>query len=94
MADEKLSAEITVRGRVQGVGYRFFTERLAAELGVHGWSMNMPDGSVQLEIEAEKKAAEKFVEGLRVGPRMARVSDVSVAWTPYRGKYDRFFIKF
>jgi acylphosphatase len=94
VADEKVAAEIHVRGHVQGVGYRFFTERLAAELGVEGWSMNLPDGRVMLEIEADRKVAEKFIEGLNVGPRMARVSDVSVSWKPYQGKYNGFSIKF
>ncbi len=89
-----VSAEIVVRGRVQGVGYRFFTEKLAATLGVKGWSMNMPDGTVMLDIEADKKAADKFIGELRKGPSMARVTDVSVSWKPCEGRFSSFFIKF
>lgn len=94
MADENVAAEIRVSGRVQGVGYRFFTERLAAELGIMGWSRNMADGSVELEIEGEKGAVEKFVDALETGPRMARVENVSVSWKPFEGRYKNFFIKF
>lgn len=89
-----VSAEIVVSGRVQGVGYRFFTEKLAARLGVNGWSMNMPDGTVRLEIEAGRKDAEKFIGELEKGPSMARVADVSVAWKPCEGRFSSFFIKF
>jgi acylphosphatase len=89
-----VSADIVVSGRVQGVGYRFFTESAAARYGVMGWSMNMPDGSVALEIEAAKGPAEKFIEELKKGPPMSRVSAVSVEWKPYAGRHSSFFIRF
>ncbi len=92
--DEKVAALVYVSGRVQGVGYRFFTERLAAELSVNGWSRNLPDGRVELEIEAGREAALRFIEGLKTGPRMARVSGVSVAWRPFEGRHKGFSIKF
>jgi len=91
---EKVSAEITVTGRVQGVGYRYFTERVARDHGVMGWSMNMPDGSVKLEVEAEKPAFDRFVAELKEGPSMSDVRDVSVTYTPYQGKHKGFSIRF
>ena len=93
MAGEKVAAEITVSGRVQGVGYRFFTERAALSHGIKGWSMNLPDGRVMLDIEGEKKDADLFIEELNKGPSMARVTDVSVIWKPALDRYNNFFIK-
>jgi len=89
-----VAAEIYVRGRVQGVGYRFFTERVAAEFGIRGWSKNLPDGRVMLEIEAGREKAEMFVKELEAGPSMARVAGVSVSWKPYQGRFNNFSIKF
>ena len=93
-AKDKAAAQIYVTGRVQGVGYRFFAERLAAELSVTGWTMNLPDGRVMLEVEGERARLEKFVGGLKVGPRMAVVSEVLVSWMPFQGRHQEFFIKF
>lgn len=93
MAGRKVAAEIYVSGRVQGVGYRFFTERAAHELHLSGWSMNLPDGRVMVEIEGDEDDALRFVDELKIGPRMAVITDVSVAWKPYQGKYKNFFIK-
>lgn len=93
MAGEKVAAEITVSGRVQGVGYRFFTERAALGHGINGWSMNLPDGSVMLDIEGEKKDVDLFLDELKKGPDMARVADVSVIWKPFLDRFKNFFIK-
>lgn len=93
MPPEMVCAEVYVSGRVQGVGYRYFTERLAAELGILGWSMNLPDGRVMLEIEADSRSAERFIKELEKGPPMARVSDVSATWKPYGAKFSGFIIR-
>jgi len=92
--EEKVSAQIHVTGRVQGVGYRYFTERAARDHGVSGWSMNMPDGGVMLEVEADSAAFERFVDELKKGPSMSDVRDVSVRYMPYQGKYKGFSIRF
>ncbi|HEY3346882.1 MAG TPA: acylphosphatase [Nitrospirota bacterium] len=87
------SAEIYVEGRVQGVGYRFFTERKAGEMGVKGWSMNLPDGRVMLEVEGDKGVLEQFIDELKAGPSMSNVKKVKVSWMPYQGKFKYFTIK-
>ena len=90
---EQVAAEIYVSGRVQGVGYRFFAERAAAKHNVRGWSMNLPDGRVALEIEAVKEDAKSFIKELEQGPPMARVEDVKVRWKTHQGKFNNFTIK-
>jgi acylphosphatase len=66
-----------VKGRVQGVGYRFFAERAARETGVHGWVRNLPDGSVEAVAEGDAEAVTRFLARLREGPHGARVDSLA-----------------
>lgn len=67
-----------VSGRVQGVGFRFFAERAARELGVRGWVRNLPDGSVETVAEGEEDAVSLYLARLKTGPRASRVDAVAV----------------
>ncbi len=91
--NSRVGAEIFVSGRVQGVGYRFFTERAAAKHNVLGWSRNLPDGRVELEIEADEEDAKKFIKELEKGPAVARVEDVKVYWKTCTGRFKNFTIR-
>jgi acylphosphatase len=65
-----------IRGRVQGVGFRWFVEREAHILGITGWVRNNDDGSVEvLAVGAPEKLAE-LRSKLQAGPRAARVEDL------------------
>jgi acylphosphatase len=68
-----------VRGRVQGVGFRFFAERAARELGIRGWVRNRPDGSVETLAEGDDDAVRRYLERLHKGPPGSRVDAVEVA---------------
>jgi acylphosphatase len=65
-----------VRGRVQGVGFRFFVQRRAEELGLGGWVRNSEDGSVETAVWGEPAALARFEEDLRQGPRLSLVASV------------------
>jgi acylphosphatase len=71
-----------VCGRVQGVGFRFFAERAARELGVLGWVRNLPDGSVETLAVAEDDALRRYLDRLRKGPLGSRVDAVDVTEVP------------
>jgi len=73
-----------VTGRVQGVGYRFFAERAALELGIRGSVRNLPDGSVEAVAQGEEDAIARFLERLRRGPLGSRVDRVSEEDLPVR----------
>ena len=64
---------IHVRGRVQGVGFRWFVQSQAEELGVAGWVRNLADGGVEVWAEGEAPALDALQERLRRGPPAARV---------------------
>ncbi len=74
-----------VRGRVQGVGYRYFVLREAEDLGVSGFARNLPDGSVEVMAEGEDPVLQQLEERLKKGPSFARVSGVERGEVAPRG---------
>jgi acylphosphatase len=84
---------IFVSGKVQGVGYRAFTERAARGLGLSGYSRNLPDGRVEVKIEGERERIDRFVERLRQGPSAGRVDHLEVIPWPYTGEYSGFGVR-
>lgn len=88
---ERLSARIT--GRVQGVGFRNFTQMRARQLGVTGWVRNEDDGSVRLEAEGPRGALEELAEAVQEGPRMARVENVEADWTRSDDEFEVFRVR-
>jgi acylphosphatase len=72
----RAAAYLLVSGRVQGVGFRYSCREAAEALGVVGWVRNLPDGRVELFVEGEPSAVERFVEWCQRGPPGARVDDL------------------
>jgi acylphosphatase len=70
---------LIVRGRVQGVGYRWWAVETARRLGLDGWVRNRRDGSVELLAMGPETATEQLVEACRRGPPAAAVSSVEQA---------------
>ena len=75
----RVARRFLISGRVQGVGFRYFTEAAASREGLHGWVRNLPDGRVEAAAEGEAEAVERFEHAMRHGPRGARVDRVEVA---------------
>ena len=69
---------VVVRGHVQGVGFRMWTEDLAERLGLEGWVRNRRDGSVEAVFSGPEQAVTAAIEACRSGPRGARVAAVDV----------------
>ena len=78
------NAKITVKGIVQGVGYRWFADRTARKYDLKGFVENLADGSVYLEVEGKKDWIDNLVKDLRMGPKLSQVEDIIVEWgTPH-----------
>ncbi len=69
---------LTIRGRVQGVGYRAFVEDEAIARGLQGWVRNRRDGAVEAVVAGENAAVEAMIAACRRGPRSARVDAVEI----------------
>ena len=73
-----VTKQLRITGRVQGVGFRFYTERKARELGVTGWVRNRRDGSVEAVVQGASGAVETMIAWARRGPPSAVVAEVRV----------------
>ncbi len=76
---------ITISGRVQGIGFRFTAMEVAYKLGVKGLVLNRPDGTVYIEAEGEEGPVDKFLAWCRRGPLGARVTGISAVPGPVQG---------
>lgn len=76
MTNEPLRVRIVVRGRVQGVGFRYATVTAARRLGLAGWARNAPDGSVEILAEGDAEAVRQLIAWCHQGPPSARVATV------------------
>ena len=88
----KKGAIIKIYGKVQGVGFRYYTQQKARELSISGFVQNKPDGSVYVEAEGEEENLDAFILWCNDGPGWARVTKVQVQRTPSFG-YNSFSIK-
>lgn len=88
---ERLTA--SVRGRVQGVGFRHFTRQTARRLGLAGSVRNEPDGSVSVVAEGERAQLEELLQVLQEGPSHAYVDAVDARWEQPSGTFETFEVR-
>lgn len=91
---ELVSSHLYVSGTVQGVGYRDFTQRRAADLQLKGYARNLADGRVEIEVEGEKATVEELIQLLRQGPPASKVTSVDVSWGPPSNRFHSFSIRY
>lgn len=88
----KKSLIINVYGKVQNVGFRYYTQKTALENHITGFVCNKSDGSVYIEAEGEESELESFVVWLHDGPQWAIVQEVKTQYTPLQG-FKEFRVK-
>ena len=77
--------DIIVSGKVQGVWFRQSSLDKAFEFGINGYTMNLPNGDVYIEVEGDTNILDEFVEWCRVGPEHAKVDDVILTKSKHKG---------
>lgn len=82
-----------IRGRVQGVSFRYNTQSVAKSLSLTGWVRNEPDGSVTAVAEGSQESLEQFLRFLNQGPRGARVTSVDNSWSMATREFADFEIR-
>ncbi len=85
---------VYIRGRVQGVCFRMYTQQQAGLSGVTGWVRNMHDGRVEAVFEGEQSSVERMVAWCHEGPSYASVESVETVAEEYRGEFDGFSITY
>ncbi len=97
MENQKTSNEelhALVRGRVQGVGFRYFVIEKALSMGLRGYARNTDDGSVEVLAQGPRPTLENLLTLLRRGPGAAHVHDVDVAWSEPSTHLSGFHVRF
>lgn len=77
-----MKKRIVVTGKVQGVGFRAYTQYQAVKLGVKGWVRNLGYDRVEIEAEASPEVLDAFLELVRQGPRASRVDNIEIEDLP------------
>ena len=88
-----VARKFIISGTVQGVGYRFFTQRAAARHQVLGYVRNLEDGRVEAFAEGDAKAVEEFKHDLLTGPNYAVVEEIEETVLEPNNLYSSFRIE-
>ena len=89
-----LQYEIKITGRVQGVGYRYFVHGIATRHNINGWVRNTYSGGILVMAKGEKTDIETFLDHLRVGPPLARITNFIKQSVPVDESLKGFRIKY
>lgn len=92
--NRKIQLFVLISGKVQGVGFRNFTQINAKQLGINGYAKNLPNGKVEVVAEGDKAQLDALVAFLKQGPRFARVDSLHVDERPFTGEYKTFGIRY
>lgn len=88
-----IARKFIVKGRVQGVGFRFFVQRSAARHQVRGYVRNLENGNVESYAEGNEKSVEAFKHDLTAGPTYSRVVEIEEIVLDAGGLYSSFRIE-
>ncbi len=88
-----VARKFLISGQVQGVGFRFFAQRVAARYQIRGYVRNLVDGRVESWAQGSEKSVEAYKHDLTAGPRFSRVEDVEEIVLEPIGSYSSFRIE-
>lgn len=92
--DPRKRLEVTYKGRVQGVGFRFNAEQAALGCGVTGWVRNEPNGDVMLVAEGPESCLSKLLDAVRECPVGRHITKQQIRWEPCRNEFTDFRIEY
>ncbi len=84
--------KMTVKGMVQGVGFRYYCYRNAVQLGINGYAKNLHNGDVEIEAEGGVSEMNEFIKQVQIGPKFSKINSTSVVRMPFEGNYKEFSI--
>ena len=92
--NQKMQLYVLISGKVQGVGFRNFTQINARQLGINGYAKNLPNGKVEVVAEGDKAQLDALVALVKKGPRYARVDSIDIDARAFTGEYENFGIRY
>jgi len=90
----KVGVHLIVEGRVQGVGFRYLSQRAATSNNLTGYVRNLSDGNVEIVAEGENQNINQFIKALRNDHSFARVLNIRQSDLPFTGNFEGFQIKY
>jgi len=84
---------ITVHGRVQGVGFRYFVRDAGKKRGLTGDARNCPDGTVEIIVEGDASEINGFLKEVERGPARSRVERIEISDFPAQSAYNSFLVE-
>jgi len=85
---------IIVDGRVQGVGFRYFTQIVASTLNLTGWCENLMNGKVQIEVQGTEQDVHSFISKIKQGNTFCRVDNMKLVNIPIINGEKKYSIKY
>ena len=85
---------ILIKGRVQGVNFRYNIQRRANALSITGWVKNLANGDVEVVMEGEEDKVNELIDFCKHGPTYAHVSDIEINEEKFVGEFNGFEIRF
>jgi len=85
---------LIVKGKVQGVSFRWFTVRAGRELGLNGYAKNRADGTVEVQAVGRKIDCDSLIDQVKEGPTMSQVDDVEISWVNANENFTDFEIRY
>ena len=93
-SNERVRAHISIKGRVQGVGFRAYVEYSARQIGeITGWVRNVGYDTVEAIAEGKRETVERLIDAMQQGPRSARVDESKVEWEIPTGEFREFGVR-
>ena len=91
----KKAVRLFIKGRVQGVGYRWFAKETANQFNINGYVRNLPNGDVEVVAAGDEVDLDKFIIELNRGPGFAYVADMEIQELPFdEDRYHSFQVTF
>jgi len=90
---KRIRAKVRFKGRVQGVGFRYFTVRKAQDHGLTGWVRNLPNGEVEAVFEGKEADIRSALDLCRQGPAGGKVSEMLIDWENFSGEFEDFSVR-
>ncbi|MFZ4591167.1 MAG: acylphosphatase [Ignavibacteria bacterium] len=87
-----VKTKIIIKGMVQGVGFRYYCQKIAASLELLGYVKNLYNGDVEIEVEGKEGPVNEFINLVKTGPENSRVTSISVENDKYENIYTSFSI--
>lgn len=88
-----LRAKITIKGHVQGIGFRRFLKNSVTSLDLKGYTKNLPNKDVELVIEGQEKSVKEMIEICKKGSKFSIIKNVIIETESYKGDLNSFEIK-